>query len=262
MERTKTGEFNWVDLSAKDMTAQAAFYQALFGWTFEDVPFGEGQTYRMFKKDGHSVAGMSQLSPEMLAGGMPTMWNTYLATDDVDAMVANAVGLGATVAMPPADVAESGRIAAIMDPTGGLVFFWKPRRTDESIVYLKPGVLSWNDLATREPEKAADFYAKLLGWDVQPQGNGVMPYWQINIDGVGEGGIMPMPDMIPPEIPAFWTVYFGSVDVRADTAKAVELGATVQAEPIQVNDMVIYSVMADPAGAVFALVGEPAAAAE
>jgi predicted enzyme related to lactoylglutathione lyase len=34
MERTRTGEFNWVDLSARDMQAQTAFCEALFGWTY------------------------------------------------------------------------------------------------------------------------------------------------------------------------------------------------------------------------------------
>jgi len=33
VERTKTGEFNWVDLSASDVEGQTRFYEGLLGWT-------------------------------------------------------------------------------------------------------------------------------------------------------------------------------------------------------------------------------------
>ncbi len=253
MERTKPGEFNWIDLSARDFEKQAAFYEGLFGWGHTDVPFAEGMTYRMFSADGHNVGGMSLLSPEMIAEGQPSAWNTYLATDDVDASAAKAAELGATVVMPPMDVPGSGRMAAIQDPTGAYIFLWKPGQPDETIEYFQPGTLSWNDLSTRDPEKAADFYAKWVGWDIQPMDAGSTPYWQVSIDGQGEAGIMPMPEMGPAEVPAFWMPYFGTADIAASVAKAKELGATVQAEPTQVADMLIFAVLTDPAGATFAL---------
>jgi predicted enzyme related to lactoylglutathione lyase len=144
MERTKTGEFNWVDLSAKDFEGQSAFYEGLLGWTHTDMPFGEGQVYRMFGKGGHMVGAISQLPAELLAAGVPSAWNTYLATDDVDASVAKAVELGATVALPPTDVPGSGRMAAIQDPTGGHIFFWKAGSASSTrdMIYWEPGALS------------------------------------------------------------------------------------------------------------------------
>lgn len=253
MERSKTGEFNWVDLSARDFEAQSAFYQGLFGWSCTDVPFAEGMVYRMFKADGHTVAGMSLLPPDLMEQGVPSIWNTYVATDDVDATVTKAVELGGTVAMPAMDVPESGRMAAIQDPTGAHLFFWKPLHYDETMEYLRPSMLSWNDLTTREPKKAADFYSALLGWDIEQLMEEPSPYWQVKVDGRGEGGIMPMPETMPAEVPAFWLVYFGTDDVQASVAKAVELGASVQVEPTEVPGMLVFAVLADPAGATFAL---------
>ncbi len=253
MERTKTGEFNWIDLSARDFDGQSAFYEGLFGWNHTDVPFAEGMVYRMFGADGHTVGGMSQLSPDMIAEGQPSAWNTYLATDDVDATAAKATGLGGTVVMPPMDVPGFGRMAAIQDPTGAYIFLWKAGQPDETIEYMKPGTLSWSDLTTRDPEKAADFYSKWVGWDIKPMDAGPTPYWQVHVDGVGEGGIMPMPDMMPAEAPAFWMPYFGTTDAAASVAKAKKLGASVQVEPTQVADMLIFAVVTDPAGATFAL---------
>jgi predicted enzyme related to lactoylglutathione lyase len=131
--------------------------------------------------------------------------------------------------------------------------FWKPLRPDETIEYMQPGTLSWTDLSTREPERAAEFYASLLGWEIQAMDAGPMPYWQVAVDGQGQGGIMPMAEMVPPEVPAFWMPYFGSTDVAADVARARELGGAVLAEPTEVGGMLIFAVLTDPAGATFAL---------
>ncbi len=259
MERAKNGDFNWVDLSAKDFEGQSAFYEALLGWTHEDMPMGAGMVYRMFKADGHTAAGAAQLSAEQMSQGRRSAWNTYLAVDDIDATVAKVVELGGTVVMPPADVPGeagriAGRIAGVQDPTGAYIFFWKPTRADETTEYMLPGTLSWSDLSTRDPQKAVDFYTKLVGWDIQPMTPaGPMPYWIVNVDGQGEGGIMPMPEMVPAEVPAYWLPYFGSADIAASVAKAKELGATVLAEPMEIPDMVAFAVLADPAGAAFAL---------
>jgi len=253
MERTKTGEFNWVDLSARDFGAQGAFYAALFGWGHTDVPFGEGNVYRMFNIDGHTVAGMSQLSADLVAAGQPSAWNTYVATEDIDAMASKAAALGGAVVMPPMDVPGSGRMAAVQDPTGAYIFFWKPLRYDETMEYMVPGTLSWNDLGTRDPERAIDFYTNLLGWDIQPLEAGLMPYWVVKVDGQGQGGIMPMPEMVPPDVPAYWLPYFRTVDLSARVAKAAELGGAVVSAPVEVPGMVAFAVLADPAGASFAL---------
>ncbi len=254
MERTKSGEFNWVDLSAGDFEGQSAFYEALFGWIPTDMPLGEGAVYRMFKADGHTVAGMSKLSPEQAEAGWPSAWNTYLVVDDLDATVAKAAELGATVVMPPADVpGDSGRIAGIKDPTGAYIFFWKPRLPEESTEYMLPGTLAWSELSTRDPEKAIDFYTKLVGWEVQPMPDGAMAYWTVSIAGQGEGGIMPMPEMVPAEVPAYWLPYFATDDLEATVAKAKELGGRVLVEPTVVPEMVTFAVLTDPVGAAFAV---------
>ncbi|MCL5735603.1 MAG: VOC family protein [Actinobacteria bacterium] len=253
MERTRNGEFNWVDLSATDLEQQSAFYEALFGWQHTDTPMGDSQIYRMFKLDGHTVAGMAELSPDQKQQ-RPSAWNTYVAVDDLDKTVAKAEELGATVTMPPADVPGGvGRLASIQDPTGAYIFFWKPSKLDESMEYMMPGTLSWDDLGTRDPQRAIDFYSKLLGWDIEPMPGGQMPYWVVNIDGQGEGGVMPMPEMVPAEIPAYWLPYFGTEDLKTSVSKAKELGATVLVEPTEVPEMVAFAVLADPAGASFAL---------
>jgi uncharacterized protein len=256
VERTKTGEFNWVDLSASDLEGQTRFYEGMFGWTHADMPYDGGMMYRMFKSDGHDVAGITQLPPDQAQMGRPTAWNSYIAADDIDAIVKKATDLGAEIVMPPADVPDSGRLAGIKDPTGAYVFFWKPLRADETMEYGPEGTLGWSELDTRDPQKAIDFYTKLLGWKIEstPFGaNQEMQYWQVNVDGQAEGGIMPMPEMVPAEVPSYWLPYFTVTDAMASSKKAAELGGRVLMEPIEVTGQLWFAVLADPKGAAFAI---------
>lgn len=253
MERTKQGEISWVDLVAKDLDAQTRFYEGLFGWTHEDLPVDGGSIYRMFKLDGKTVAGAAQMSPEMAATGMPSMWNTYVAVNDVDSIATKAAQLGGKVVMPVTQVMSEGRMVGIEDTTGATVFFWEAGEHLGAQTYDEPGALMWDDLDTREPAKAADFYAKLLGWDVQSAEGSQMPYWVVNVDGRQEAGIMPMPDTIPAEVPAHWLVYFGVQDADVAAHKAESLGAKAEmAEPMDVG-ATIFDVLEDPMGATFAI---------
>jgi hypothetical protein len=253
MERTKQGEFAWTDLHARDLDAQTAFYEGLFGWSHSDVPLDDGGVYRVFSLDGHTVTAAHQMAPALMESGVPSSWNVYIAVDDVDAQLARAVELGGQIAMPAMDVMGVARTGAIVDPTGAPVFLWHNTKPDAAAVYGEPGTRSWNELATRDPEKAGDFFSKLIGWDVTRMDQSVEPYWQVSVDGQGQGGIMPMPEMVPPQVPSFWLDYFATADVAASVAKAKELGASVSAEPTKVGDMLIFAVLDDPAGATFAL---------
>ncbi len=253
VQRIRQGEFCWVDLMAADLGSQTVFYQSLLGWTHEDIPTDVGPIYRMFYSDGLRVAGASQMSAEMRAGGVPTTWNTYLAADDVDSLARRAEDLGGVIAMPAMDVMREGRMVGIQDPTGATFFLWKPLGHNGAEKFFEPGSLIWNDLNTRDPARATIFYEALLGWEVKRGETSSMPYWQVSVRGTPEGGIIPMPEQIPEQVPAHWLVYFGVTDARASADKAVSLGARADVDPTEIPGMTVFSVLTDPAGATFAI---------
>lgn len=81
-----------------------------------------------------------------------------------------------------------------------------------------------------------------------PGGQGT--YTMISVgDGTG-GGMFENPD---PNVPPHWLAYVGVDDVRAMTAKAKELGATVCMDVMEVGDFGLMSVIADPTGATLAM---------
>ena len=111
------GTFYWNELMTSDVDRARAFYSATLGWTFEPMPMGEGTTYWVIRLGETMVGGMMDMNG-VTPPGVPPHWFAYIAVDDVDAKVANAVSLGATIVRPAWDVPGVGRIAILMDPLG------------------------------------------------------------------------------------------------------------------------------------------------
>lgn len=108
------------------------------------------------------------------------------------------------------------------------------------------------ELHTRDLPKAKAFYAGLFGWDLQdtPMPGGGGTYTMINV-GQGTGGGMVAEDR--KDAGSHWMAYVGVDDVRAKTAQAKALGATVLQDVLAVGDFGLMSVIRDPAGATIAM---------
>lgn len=113
----------WNELLTRDYAAARDFYAAVFGWTYTDLSTGDFQ-YATFEVDGNTAGGIGTL-PADVPDQVPAHWRNYFAVDDADAAVATAVGLGATVARPAADM-PYGRHADLRDPQGALFAVIKP----------------------------------------------------------------------------------------------------------------------------------------
>lgn len=108
------------------------------------------------------------------------------------------------------------------------------------------------ELQTKDLAKAKDFYSRLFGWKLQdePMPDGKGTYTMIDVGGGTGGGMFTNPD---PKAPTQWLAYVGVEDVRATTAKARELGATIHVDVMEVGSYGSMSVFTDPTGATLAL---------
>ncbi len=108
------------------------------------------------------------------------------------------------------------------------------------------------ELHTKDLPKARAFYSGLFGWQLQdmPMPSGSGSYTMINV-GEGTGGGM-MADECRDAGP-HWMAYVGVDDIRAKTAQAKKLGATVLQDVMPVGDFGQMSVIRDPTGATVAL---------
>jgi predicted enzyme related to lactoylglutathione lyase len=251
-ERTKytPGTFCWADLASKDQAASKAFYTELFGWDVEDMPVGDGVFYSMMSVGGKPVAAVGPQPQAQRDAGVPPAWQSYISVEDADATLERAKELGGTVHAPAFDVMTAGRMGVVQDPGGAYFLVWQPRDHIGAQRVNGHGLLTWNELATKDIAGASKFYGDLFGWQFEPLEGMPMPYSIVkNSAGWNNGGIRGPGD---PNEPPHWLVYFGADDINASIAKAGELGGSTMGGPIEIGVGRI-AVLRDPQGAVFAL---------
>ena len=113
---SKHGTVHWSELMTSDVEGAKAYYSAMCGWTFSEMPMPEGMYYIAMKGDT-PIGGMMSTSNEYFEGQTP-QWITYLAVDDVDAAVKHTNTSGGKTLQDCMDIPGVGRIAMIEDPTG------------------------------------------------------------------------------------------------------------------------------------------------
>lgn len=242
------GTPGWVDIGT-DVEAAKAFYAPLFGWSAQDAgPVEETGGYGFFLKDGRLVAGYG---PQQAPG--PPFWTTYVIVSDADDVAKKVEQAGGTVVLAAVDVMTAGRMAVFQDPQGAYISVWQPGDHQGAQLVNEPGALAWNELQTRDPEGSKAFYTAVFGWEQHTHAEGPMPYTEFKVGGASIAGMLPMPPMIPKEVPPHWLVYFAVDDTDAAVAKAGELGGVVRMPPMDVP-VGRFSVLADPQGATFAVI--------
>ncbi len=241
----------WVDLATPDIEAAARFYGEVFGWEVPELPTSaEMGGYRRAKKGGKDVAGVMPLMQE----GQPPAWSTYVSVDDADATAAAVTANGGSQVAEPMDVMDLGRMAVFTDPEGGFFGIWQPGTFSGAELVNEAATVGWNELGTRDPAAAKQFYGAVFGWgyDEEPSDR-VGTY---TIAKLGEDMVAGMIDMnaleMPPEVPANWLVYFMVEDADATVEKIQSGGGSVMNGPIDIPPG-RFAVVADPFGAAFAV---------
>jgi uncharacterized protein len=242
------GTPSWVDLATTDPEGSRAFYGAVFGWEF-NVLGPEAGGYALCTLNGKEVAGLGPTQGE----GMPSAWSSYVSVDNADTTAKAVESAGGSALAPPLDVMEAGRMAVFADPTGAAISVWQPKETKGAQVVNEPGAWCWNELDTRDVEGAKEFYRSVFGWEGETSDMDGMSYTEFKLDGKSIAGMMPMPDQVPAEVPAFWLVYFAVADTDATVAKITELGGGVSMPPID-SPAGRFAVVRDPVGAVFGVI--------
>jgi uncharacterized protein len=246
------GTPSWVDATVDDVPTAIAFYQALFGWDIEPGP-PESGGYAICHKNGQIVAG---LSPKFGPAETPTVWTTYLAADDTDAVAAKIKAAGGQLLMEPADVMDSGRMALAADTTGAVFGLWQGRATSGIGLANETGALTWNEHVSRDFDAGKSFYRAVFGYDYQDVSEGAFRYAMLMVDGREVGGIGQYPDGTPEGAPAVWSAYFAVDDTDAAVATVGELGGSI-VDPVRDSPYGRIGVVADNQGAVFSVITTP-----
>src|SRR3712207_4079850 len=108
------------------------------------------------------------------SGDAPATWNTYVWVESADDTATKVRDAGGTVITEPFDVGDARRMAVCADPDGAAFSLWQAKAHRGAKVVNEHGSLNFNDLVTRDLERAAAFYGAVFGWEVLGLGDGAM----------------------------------------------------------------------------------------
>lgn len=240
----------WYELSTSDIAGARAFYATILGWNVADAGM-PGMDYRLGSMGDAMVSGMMQGEP-----GTPVAWTIYFAVTNADATFAQAISLGASPVVPPADIPGTGRFSIFLDPQGAAVGILQPLPMEDGSIggafdQQKDGHGNWHELLSPDPTAALAFYAKLFGWalsrsvEMGPD----MTYHIFNHDGLDLGGLFAAGTT------AMWKPYFGTASAKASIETLKSIGGTFVRGPDEVPGGAFTVQLTDPHGSALALVG-------
>ncbi|HYM00166.1 MAG TPA: VOC family protein [Blastocatellia bacterium] len=254
IERHANGSFCWIELGTTDQAAAKKFYGSLFGWSPNDRPVGPDSYYTIFQLHGRTCAAAYALGADAHAKGIPPHWMIYIAVENADQAASRAAKLGGKAVAPAFDVFDAGRMAEINDPTGTHFNVWQPKNNTGIGVKDEDGALCWADLSTSDPSRAAEFYSGLFGWTITAGEKD--PYLHIQNGQDFIGGIPPA-EYRPPNAPPHWLIYFKVSNCKVAAEHAERLGGKVLSQPMTMEKVGKWAVVADPQGAVFSIFEPP-----
>ncbi len=247
------GEVCWTDLQTRDVDAAKAFYAAVFGWRYEDLPTPDGRSYaRAFLGDGLvTVIAPQPPQQEAVAG----RWNVYFATYDARELAAELAHSTGTLEFGPEAVGGTGVMVFFAPPGGGSTGAWQAGSHFGAARIQESGALAWAELLTPEPQAAVGCFQQLFGHEVTeyPQDDGGT-YTTLTVNGTEVAGIAPLPADDGGTRQAGWQVYFGVPNVADAVGAAVAAGAVVLVAPEDGGDAGALATLQDPQGGVFSLV--------
>jgi len=112
------------------------------------------------------------------------------------------------------------------------------------------GSFHWNELNTRDPKGACDFYGKALSWTFNAMPMPDSTYYLAKSGDKIVGGIFEMTGPQFDGIPAHWFAYIAVDDVDARVAAATKLGAAIMRAPWDIAGVGRIAIVKDPTGAV------------
>jgi predicted enzyme related to lactoylglutathione lyase len=113
------------------------------------------------------------------------------------------------------------------------------------------GAPCWIDIMTSDVQRAREFYTKLFGWTAGEPSPEIGGYFMFFKDDVPvAGGMQAQPGN---DVPDAWSVYLATDDIRKTLAVAVEAGAQIYVDSLDVADLGAMAVIGDPGGAAIGL---------
>jgi predicted enzyme related to lactoylglutathione lyase len=161
------GKFIWFDLVTPEPYASKAFYGIVFNWDFHSIGSGAGR-YTLIENKGRNIGGM-HFRPSARATRGPrdgSRWLALMSVSDPAAAAKYVEAHGGKVLVAPTRFEGRGTHALFRDDEGAVFGVLTSDSGDPPEGAPISGEFLWLDLFSRDPQKSAEFYRGLAGYDV------------------------------------------------------------------------------------------------
>ena len=116
--------FCHVELATQNPGGAKEFYGQLFAWKMKDLPIpGMTGGYTLVEVGEGTGGGIMRAE-----AGAPGGWMAYVLVESVEATIAKARALGATICVEKREVPGWGFMGVFTDPFGATLAVWEPVR--------------------------------------------------------------------------------------------------------------------------------------
>lgn len=206
----------------------------------------------MMRLKGQVAAGLYKAGPEDL-NRTPPCWSIYFSVFSADETANKVRSAGGKVVVEPMDVMDVGRMLVAQDPSAAYVSFWQARKHTGYTIVEEPGAVTWNELLTRDINKAVPFYEAVLGVKATVVPMPEADYTLLKVADKAVAGVMTMPKKVPAQVPSYWDPYFAVDHADAAVTKAKSLGGTPLVPTMEIRGFGRFCPLADPQGGVFSI---------
>lgn len=126
----------------------------------------------------------------------------------------------------------------------------RPRKPAKMAAKWSHGNFHWNELRTRDAERAKRFYETTIGWsfEAMPMQGGKI-YWIAMLGGKPVAGLFPLSSPEFDGVPESWMSFLAIDDVDSRVAKAIKAGAQLVMPIFDVPDVGRIAMLREPSGA-------------
>jgi predicted enzyme related to lactoylglutathione lyase len=124
------------------------------------------------------------------------------------------------------------------------------KRAEPQAASWSHGNFHWNELRTREAERAKRFYKDTIGWsfEAMPMADGGT-YWVAMLGGKPVAGLFPLTSPQFDDVPESWMSFLAVDDVDKRVAKAIKAGAKLVMPVFDVPGVGRIAMLREPGGA-------------
>lgn len=216
--------FIWADLSTFDIRKAKRFYQACFGWTYQNI----GENYLLCQVDQTPSAGLYTMPEKFQNIGMPSFWMSYIQVNDINSITQAAEKNGAKIELSPQAAPGGGQVALIRDPAGAGFTCYEGEGFGDDSFTDTPSQMAWNELFVSDLSKVESFYSTVFNWTISPSSD-KNRHDIFSSSGDKIAGLSVVSNELKGD-KEYWGVYFGVENLQLAAEKISGLGGSIVVE--------------------------------